>query len=66
MIAGIFIGIIIILTAGGCVFLNQPSFGRLPRGERLERIRRSPGYIDGEFRNQHPTELMTSDKGRSQ
>lgn len=66
MIAGIFIGIIIILAAGGCAFLNQPSFGRLPRGERLERIKRSPGYKDGEFRNQHPTELMTSDKGRWQ
>lgn len=66
MIGGIFIGIIIILTAGGCVFLNRPSFGRLPRGERLERIKRSPQYKDGEFRNRHPTELMTSDKGRWQ
>ncbi|PSK83289.1 MBL fold metallo-hydrolase [Prolixibacter denitrificans] len=44
--------------------LNQPRFGQLPRGERLERIRKSPNYVDGEFRNQHETPVMTSDKSR--
>lgn len=66
MITGIFIGALIILTVGVLVFLNHPSFGRLPRGERLERIKRSPQYKEGAFRNQHVTELMTSDKGRWQ
>lgn len=66
MITGIAIGIVIILIVGGCAFLNQPSFGRLPQGERLERIKRSPQYRNGEFHNQHATELMTSDKNRWQ
>ena len=46
------------------LFFQTPPFGRLPRGERLERIRRSPNFRDGEFRNQEPTSLMTSEKGR--
>lgn len=64
MVAGIVISILVILIIVGMTFVNQASFGRLPRGERLERIGRSPHYRDGEFRNLHPTELMTSDKGR--
>lgn len=51
---------------GGCAFLNQKRFGRLPQGERLERIKRSPQYKEGEFRNRHFTRLMTSDKNRWQ
>ena len=46
------------------LFFQTPPFGRLPRGERLERIRWSPNFRDGEFRNQEPTSLMTSEKGR--
>ncbi|MCR4575147.1 MAG: hypothetical protein K5787_15415, partial [Lentisphaeria bacterium] len=37
-----------------------PSFGRLPSGKRLERIRQSPNYVDGEFRYPVKTEVMTS------
>lgn len=29
--------------------LNQAKFGQLPRGERLERIKKSANYRDGEF-----------------
>lgn len=50
----------------GYLFLNSPRFGRLPRGERLERIKQSPHYKDGEFRNMHHTVMMTSDKRRLQ
>lgn len=64
MVAGIVISILVILVIAVVAFVNQASFGRLPRGERLERIGRSPHYRYGEFRNLHPTELMTSDKGR--
>lgn len=46
------------------LFLQTLSFGRLPRGERLERIKRSPNFRDGEFRNMEPTVLMTSEKGK--
>lgn len=52
------VGVVIVL------FLNQPSFGRLPRGKRLERISHSPNYRNGEFSNQHKTEFITSQKGR--
>lgn len=64
MVAGIVISILVILVIAVVAFVNQASFGRLPRGERLERIGRSPHYREGEFKNLHPTELMTSDKGR--
>lgn len=50
------------LAAG--LFLRSPAFGRLPGGERLERIERSPNFRDGEFRNRQPTALMTSGRGR--
>ncbi|WP_455499048.1 MBL fold metallo-hydrolase [Coprobacter sp.] len=65
MIVGIVIGIIIVLGGALTVFLNQPRFGRLPRsGERLERIKCSPHYQNGKFRNLHPTALMTSNKSK--
>lgn len=63
MIAGLIIGIVIVLGVAVVVFINRPAFGRLPQGERLERIKRSPQYKNGEFQNIHPTTLMTSDKG---
>lgn len=64
MIASSIVGIVIIAVVGIVLFLHQPSFGRMPRGERLERIKRSPQYQDGKFNNLHPTPLMTSGKGR--
>lgn len=42
---------------GGCAFAKHPRFGRLPQGERLERVRKSPNYVNGEFRNQVPTPM---------
>nr|WP_189131947.1 MBL fold metallo-hydrolase [Wenjunlia tyrosinilytica] len=35
-----------------------PAFGALPTGERLERIHRSPNFVDGAFRNPLPTRMM--------
>ena len=64
MITGIVIGIIVVLGVVGIAFINQPSFGRLPQGERLERIKRSPQYRDGSFQNQRPTETVTAEGGR--
>ena len=46
------------------VIVRLPSFGRLPQGERLERIRQSPNYRDGRFRNQEAGPMMTGDKSR--
>ncbi|MCM2580405.1 MBL fold metallo-hydrolase [Streptomyces meridianus] len=38
--------------------LRPASFGADPSGDRLERIRRSPNYADGQFRNTVPTRTM--------
>ncbi|MET8676560.1 MBL fold metallo-hydrolase [Streptomyces sp. NPDC004647] len=38
--------------------LRPASFGADPAGERLERIRQSPQYADGQFRNPVPTRTM--------
>jgi len=46
------------LPVGGAilvlVFSNCVGFGRLPQGERLERIKQSPNYRDGQFVNLDP------------
>lgn len=54
--------IVLIIPLGIVLFINQPSFGRLPRGQRLERIRQSPNYREGKFQNLHPTEQITSNR----
>lgn len=55
---------ILALSVAAVAFVNQPSFGRLPRGQRLERIKQSPNYRDGKFRNSAPTAVMVSDKSK--
>ena len=50
------------IVVAAAVFLHTPSFGRLPSGKRLERIRRSPNYVDGAFRYPVETQVMTSSK----
>lgn len=66
MVISVIIGTLAALFLVGVLFINQPGFGRLPTGERLERIKRSPHYKNGKFQNLRPTELMTSNKGRFQ
>ncbi|MFV0350659.1 MAG: MBL fold metallo-hydrolase [Halodesulfovibrio sp.] len=46
--------LVVMLMASGYMFLQQDKFGRLPEGERLGRISRSPNYQEGTFRNQLP------------
>lgn len=41
------------------IILCQPCFGRNPRGQRLERVKQSPFYKDGQFQNEDSTVLMT-------
>lgn len=55
---------IILAAAIAVVIVNLPKFGRMPRGERLERIHRSPNYRDGQFRNLEAGPMMTGDKSR--
>lgn len=56
--------ILLATLATAFVIVRLPSFGRLPQGERLERIRQSPNYRDGRFRNQEAGPMMTGDKSR--
>ena len=59
----IVLAVIGIVCVSVFIFINQSSFGRLPQGARLERIKCSPHYRDGQFNNLHPTQMMTSDEG---
>lgn len=45
------------------LFLESAQFGRLPEGERLERIKKSPRYADGTFHNLLPTPILTDGSG---
>lgn len=38
---------------------DMPRFGKLPSGARLEKIKASPNYRDGEFQNEHHTPNLT-------
>lgn len=55
----LFLSIVIITP----IVLSQPCFGRNPRGARLERIKKSPFYKEGQFQNEEPTQLMTGQEG---
>ena len=63
MIFGI-IGFVLLLVLSIVIFMQQPMFGKLPEGERLERIRQSPNYKAGEFKNLSPTQMILSDKSK--
>lgn len=51
-------GLILAAAIAAVAIAVRPGFGRLPRGERLERVRNSPNYRDGQFRNLDPSPLM--------
>jgi hypothetical protein len=48
----ILIAILFTLSSGSYIFLEQKQFGKLPTGERLEKIKKSKNYKDGAFQNQ--------------
>lgn len=51
--------LLVCLWAGLRFFVRQPKFGCLPEGARLERLKKSPHYADGAFRNLIPTPQLT-------
>lgn len=52
------LAIIGFLSLASFAFLQHPKFGKLPSGERLERIEKSPNFKDGSFKNlQHTPDL---------
>lgn len=59
----VFLTIAAVAALAVLLALRHPAFGRLPRGERLQRIERSSHYRDGAFRNLHPTPQIVSRKG---
>ncbi|MDR2009446.1 MAG: MBL fold metallo-hydrolase [Bacteroidales bacterium] len=59
----IIVSVAALIAVSVIIFLNQPKFGRAPGGERMERIKNSPNYRNGEFQNLSETRQITSDKG---
>ena len=51
--------IIILIPTTLFIFIRQPKFGKLPTGERLEKIKRSPNYKNGAFQKQSKTPDLT-------
>ena len=56
------ISIVVVLGISIFGFLQQPKFGRLPTGERLERIMKSPHYLNGEFKNESETPMFVNNE----
>lgn len=50
-----------ILIAGTFIFLQHPLFGKEPSGDRLERIKKSKHYKDGQFHNLSNTPALSED-----
>ncbi len=55
------LGIIILAVIAVFIYIRHPKFGKLPSGDRLERIKKSPNYKDGSFQNQSHTPVMAED-----
>ncbi|KPH12904.1 MBL fold metallo-hydrolase [Chryseobacterium sp. ERMR1:04] len=51
--------VLFILTSISGFMYIQPQFGKLPSGERLERIKKSPHFKNGEFHNFSDTPTIT-------
>ncbi len=59
----IFGSVIVFLVLLVTLFMQQAKFGKIPAGARLERIKKSPHFKDGEFKNLNPTQQITSENG---
>src|SRR5674476_922240 len=51
--------VIVLFSIVAFVILQQSKFGKLPSGDRLERIKKSLNYKHGSFQNQSITPVMT-------
>ncbi|WFS61911.1 MBL fold metallo-hydrolase [Pseudodesulfovibrio thermohalotolerans] len=49
-----FFVLVVLLVVSGCFYIGHDKFGRLPEGERLDRISESPNFKDGTFHNREP------------
>ncbi|MBT3383207.1 MAG: MBL fold metallo-hydrolase [Prolixibacteraceae bacterium] len=57
------LSIVILFGMTVLIFMKHPKFGRIPTGERLEKIQKSPHFVNGTFRNLNHTPQITGDKG---
>lgn len=57
MLIGILV-LLVVLVVGGLIYMEQPQFGKLPSGERLERIQQSPNFREGQFHNLSDTPAL--------
>ena len=55
----VFLSILILTPLSVYAFMQQPKFGKLPSGERLERVKQSPNYRNGSFQNLSHTPDLT-------
>ena len=53
-----FVLLLVLLAAGGWIFIQTPPFGATANGEGLTRIQQSKNYRNGSFQNLEPTEVM--------
>lgn len=54
----IFLLPVLLIALALWLFLQQPQFGKVPAGARLERIQKTPTYHEGTFHNFSPTPVM--------
>jgi L-ascorbate metabolism protein UlaG (beta-lactamase superfamily) len=58
-----FLAVTTVLIIAINLLIRMPRFGKLPAGERLARIEKSPNYRNGAFQNLNPTQQMTAEGG---
>lgn len=56
------LAVVLLLALVAGIILQHPAFGKTPRGARLERIRQSQNWQEGEFANREETHALTSDE----
>ncbi len=55
--------ILVLLVMAVWLFLHLPRFGKLPSRDRLERIKQSKNYKNGQFQNVSETPMLTAEGG---
>jgi len=59
----IFLLVVVVFATAIFAYMQHPKFGKIPSGERLERIKKSPNFVAGSFQNLNHTPQMTGDVG---
>lgn len=54
----VLVSLLVVFAIATALFMQQKSFGKLPSGARLERVKKSKQYKNGSFENINPTRLL--------